>query len=358
MVEYRGTNLREFDLDAALARRPELLVLDELAHTNAPGSRFEKRWQDVEELLKAGIDVCTTLNVQHIESLNDVVGQITGVRVRETVPDAVLEQADEIELVDIPPDALLDRLRAGRVYVPESIQSARDSFFRKGNITALRELALRRTAQLVDQQMRQYKDGKGIRAIWPATERIIVAVSPSPASGKIVRAAKRMAAGLHADLIAAYVETPRTARLSQADRDRVLQTLRLAESLGAETVMLSGRSAAAELVALASSRNANRIVVGKTGRSPLREAIMGSFVSSLLRLSGDIDVYVIRGDADARGGGFAGLVHLGLSRRRSGPWPYVERHWPSRCRPARRYGLGSPSPSSLPPTSSWSTLPA
>jgi two-component system sensor histidine kinase KdpD len=306
-VEYRGQDgaatpvtLREFDLDAAILRKPEILVLDELAHTNAPGSRFEKRWQDVQELLKAGIDVYTTLNVQHIESLNDVVAQITGVQVRETVPDDVVGEADEIELVDLPPDVLLDRLRAGRVYVPDSIQHAIGSFFRKGNLTALRELALRRTAEWVDHQMLQFKEGKGIRAIWPTTERILVAVSPSPASAKIVRAAKRMAAGLHAELIAVFVETPRTAKLPQADHDRVIQTLRLAESLGAQTTTLSATNAAVELVNFARSRNVSKIVVGKTQRSVLAEAFLGSFVNNLVRLSGDIDIYVIRGDTDSR----------------------------------------------------------
>lgn len=297
-VEYRGATLSEFSLDDALARHPEIIVLDELAHTNAPGSRFEKRWQDVQELLKAGISVYSTLNVQHIESLNDVVAQITSVRVRETVPDAVIEEADEIELVDLPPEVLLERLKAGRVYVPESIQSATESFFRQGNLIALRELALRRTAEWVDRQMREYKRGQGIRAIWPAADRILVAVSPSPVSAKIVRAAKRMAAGLHADLLAVYVETPRTARLPKADLDRAVQTLRLAESLGAQTSTLTGASAAEELIGFARERNVSRIVVGKTGRSRLREALLGSFVGNLVRLSGDIDVYVIRGDSD------------------------------------------------------------
>ena len=328
-VEYRGADgsavpvaLHEFDLDAALARKPEILVLDELAHTNAPGSRFEKRWQDVQQVLKAGINVYTTLNVQHIESLSDVVGQITGVQVRETVPDSVVEEADEIELVDLPPDVLLDRLHSGRVYVPESIQSAAESFFRKGNLTALRELALRRTAEWVDHQMRLYKEGKGIRAIWPAAERILVAVSPSPMSGKVVRAAKRMAAGLHADLIAAYVETPRNTRLAPDDRERVVQTLRLAQSLGAETVSLSGADAAAELVLLARSRNVSKIVVGKTARSRLGEALFGSFVNNLIRLSGDIDVYVIRGDSDAKGTDASG-AHPARAHPHSRPWQYA-----------------------------------
>lgn len=304
-LEYRGADghgdpviLNEFDLDAALARKPDILILDELAHTNAPGSRFDKRYQDVEELLRAGINIYTTLNVQHIESLNDVIAQITGVQVRETVPDLIVDAADEIELVDLPPEVLLERLKAGRVYVPQSVEAARESFFRTGNLTALRELALRRTAEWVDRQMREYKQDNGIRAIWPAAERILVAVSPSPASGKIVRAAKRMAAGLHAGLIAAYVETPRMSSLTPVDRARVAATLRLAESLGAETMTMSGTNPALELVTLARDRNVSKIVVGKTARSRLREAVLGSFVNDLMRLSGDIDVYVIRGDAE------------------------------------------------------------
>lgn len=333
-VEYRGPDgtsspvtLSEFDLDAALLRRPEIVVLDELAHTNAPGSKFEKRWQDVEELLKAGISVYTTLNVQHIESLNDVVAQITGVRVRETVPDSIVDEADEIELVDLPPEVLLERLKAGRVYVPESVEAARESFFRPGNLTALRELALRRTAEWVDRQMQEYKRGKGIRAIWPAAERIMVAVSPAPSSGKIVRAAKRMAAGLHADLLAVYVETPRTENLAVADRDRIGQTLRLAESLGAETMTISGENAAAELVSLARARNVSKIVVGKTGQSRFRETVLGSFVHNLLRLSGDIDVYVIRGDADRIGAVNSRWAGVGrrvtaAGQRRSDPLHY------------------------------------
>lgn len=328
-VEYRGQDgtgmsvtLSELDLDAALARRPEILVVDELAHSNAPGSRFQRRWQDIQELQRAGISVYTTMNVQHIESLNDVIAQITGVQVRETVPDRVVDEADEIELVDLPPDVLLDRLRSGRIYVPQSIRHATDSFFRKGNLTALRELALRRTAEWVDRQMQLYKDGHGIRAIWPAAERILVAVSPSPASGKIVRAAKRMAAGLHADLIAAYVETPRTARLPQSDRDRAMQTLRLAESLGAQATMLTADDAAAELVSFARARNVSKIVVGKTGRSRLGEAVFGSFVGNLIRLTGDIDVYVIRGDSDARADRNA-EPRTRPARRHSGPAQYA-----------------------------------
>ena len=333
-AEYRGgdglaapVQLFEFDLEAAIRRKPDVLLVDELAHSNAPGmgtgmgtgrgtgtgmgmGGHEKRWQDVQACLAAGINVYTTVNVQHLESLNDIVAQITGVVVRETIPDGVVEQADEIELVDLPPEALLERLRAGKVYVPAAAKHAIESFFRPGNLTALRQLALRRTAEWVDQRMREYKEDKGIHAVWAAAERILVAVSPSPMAPKLVRAAKRMAAGLRAELLAVYVEGPHADRLPQADRDRVLRTLRLAESLGAETAtMMCGASgqatdAAAELIAFARSRNVNRIVIGKTQRSRSSEALSllfgwggGSFSSEVIRASGDIDVYVIQGDA-------------------------------------------------------------
>ncbi|MFO0873180.1 MAG: DUF4118 domain-containing protein [Phycisphaerales bacterium] len=260
-------------------------------------------------MLRAGIDVLTTLNVQHLESLNDVVARITGVAVRETVPDAVVEGADEVELVDLPPEALLQRLRAGKVYVPESARAAIDSFFRKGNLTALRELALRRTAEWVDAQMRDYREGKGIRTVWPAADRVLVCVGPSPSSANLLRAAQRIAAGLRAKLIAVHVERPAAPTASAADRDRVMQTLRLAESLGAETVTLAtppgSRDAAGELVAYARSRNVSRIVVGKTGRPRLREALAGfvgrgSFMNEVIRRSGEIDVIAVRGDDDDR----------------------------------------------------------
>lgn len=307
-VEYRGPDgsaapvwLTELDVEAAIARRPDILLVDELAHTNAPGGR-EKRWQDVLECLKAGVDVYTTLNVQHLESLNDVVAQITGVAVRETVPDSVFDEADEVELVDLGPDVLHERLRAGKVYLGDNVARAvdpADGFFRKGNLTALRELALRRTAAWVDSELRRYKLDRGIRTVWPAGDRVLVAVSPSPMSGKLVRAAKRMAAGLHADLLAVYVETPRTAELRPTDRERLSQNMRLAESLGASTTTLTGDRPERELIAFARSRNVSRIVVGKTARTRWRDALFGSFINNLIRESGDIDVYVVRGDEGA-----------------------------------------------------------
>jgi two-component system sensor histidine kinase KdpD len=297
-VAYRGRTLDEFDLDGALARRPALILVDELAHTNALSSRHAKRWQDIEELLDAGIDVYTTVNVQHLESLNDIVAQITGVLVRETVPDSILEQADEVELVDLPPDELLQRLREGKVYMPEQAQQALEHFFHEGNLIALRELALRRTADRVDAQMQVYRHTHAITETWPTTERLLVSVSPSPLSARLVRAARRMAARLRAEWLAVYVETPAHLRLSEADRERVVHNLRLAEQLGAETVTLSGQSVSEELLTYAHTRNVSKIVVGKPQRPRWRDVVFGSVVDELARNTDDIDVYVISGEHD------------------------------------------------------------
>jgi two-component system sensor histidine kinase KdpD len=295
-AEHRGATLREFDLDAALARRPRLVLVDELAHTNAPGSRHPKRWQDVEELLAAGIDVYTTVNVQHLESLNDVVAQITGVIVRETVPDRLVEQADEVELIDLTPDDLLARLKEGKVYVPQQAERAAKSFFRKGNLHALRELALRKTADRVDAQMEDYRRDQAIREPWPATMRLLVGISSGPAAARLVRAARRMASSLRAEWIVAFVETPAELRRSEAERDQAIQTLRLAESLGAEAVTLSGTNAADELLAYARTRNISKIVIGKPERPRWRDLLFGAVADDLIRRSGVIDVYVLSGD--------------------------------------------------------------
>lgn len=297
-IEYKQVRLKEFDLDAALKRHPALILVDELAHTNGPGMRHPKRWQDVMELLGAGIDVYTTLNVQHLESLNDVVQRITGVAVRETLPDSVLEQADEVELVDISPDELLERLNEGKVYAPEMAERATRNFFSKGNLLALRELALRRTAERVDAQMEDFRRENRVRELWPAVERLLVCVSPSPLSNRLVRASKRLATGVKAEWIAAYVEKPSSATLRQEDRDRVVQTLRLAQQLGAEAVTLSAQNVAEELVSYARARNVTKIVIGKPERPRWREWLSGSLVDELIRRSGQIDVYVIRGEAD------------------------------------------------------------
>ena len=295
-VEYRGVKLEELDLDAALERRPGVILVDELAHTNAPGGRHAKRWQDVEELLDAGIDVYTTVNVQHLESLNDVVAQITGVIVRETVPDRVVEQADEIRLVDLPPAELLERLAEGKVYVPEQARRAMEGFFKKGTLTALRELALRQTAERVDEQMRTERRALGVERAWPVGERILVCVSPSPTSASLIRGARRMAAGLRAEWIALYVETPAALRLTEADRERTAQHLRLAEELGAETVRLTAEHAAEEVIHFARSRNVTKIVVGKPTHPRWRDLIRQSFLDEIVRGTPDIDVHVITGE--------------------------------------------------------------
>ena len=295
-IQYRGITIDEFDLDAALKRHPALLLVDELAHTNAEGSRHAKRWQDVEELLDAGIDVYSTLNVQHLESLNDVIAQITGVVVRETVPDSVVEQASELRLVDLPPDQLLERLREGKVYLHAQAQRAAEGFFRKGNLIALRELALRQTAERVDADMRDWKATHGIERTWATTERLLVGVSPSPTSSRLVRAARRMAGSLHASWIAVYVETPGSIRLSARDRDQVALNLRLAQQLGAETVTLTGEDAAEETVRYAKKRNVSKIVIGKPTHPRYKDLLGRSFLHDVVRSSGDADVYVISAD--------------------------------------------------------------
>ena len=295
-VLHRGVTLEELDLDVALARRPALLLVDELAHSNAEGSRHAKRHQDVEELLDAGIDVYTSLNVQHIESLSDVVAQITHVIVRETVPDAVVERADEVRLIDLPPDELIERLKDGKVYLPDQARRAIEHFFRKGNLIALRELALRRTAERVDAQMQHYREVHGIASTWSVGERLLVCVSPSPLSGQLIRGARRMVSVLHADWLALYVETPTALRLNARGREQAAENMRLAEQLGAETVILSGANAAEETIRFARSRNVTKVVVGKPTHARAWDRLRPSFLDQIVRASGDIDVYVMSGE--------------------------------------------------------------
>ena len=296
LVEYRGTQLSEMDVDAVLARRPQLVLVDEFAHTNAPGSRHPKRFDDVEELLAAGINVYTTLNVQHLESLNDVVARITGVVVRETVPDRLIDSAAEIELVDLPPAELLNRLQEGKVYVPHQAARAIEKFFRTGNLTALRELALRRAAERVDDQMRAYMQTRAIEGPWPANERLLALVSPGTLSERLVRTARRLADDLNAEWIALYVEAPGHANLPEAQRDQVTRVLALAESLGAKPVSLPGPAVAATALAYARQHNVTKIMVGKPRRAPWQDLLLGSVVEQLTRTSGPIDVYVISGE--------------------------------------------------------------
>src|SRR5690349_8127415 len=295
---YINRILNEFDIDAALKRRPGLILVDELAHTNIPGSRHPKRYQDVEELLDAGIDVYTTVNIQHIESLNDVVAQITHVRVRETVPDSILDRADAIELVDITPDDLIQRLKEGKVYVPKQAERALEHFFSPANLTALRELALRRTAERVDEQLLAEMQARAISGPWPAGERLLVCISEDPRAAGLVRFTKRLADRLHAAWTALYVETKRSLQLTEEERDRIADTLRLAQALGGEAVTIPGgdRSIADDVVTYAQANNITQVIIGKSTRSRWFELLHGSVVHDLLRTCGNISVHVIAGE--------------------------------------------------------------
>ena len=295
-LDYKGRLLEEFDLDAALARRPRLLLLDELAHTNIPGSRHAKRFDDVLELLDAGIDVHTTLNIQHVESLNGVVAQITRVHVRETVPDSILERADEVHLVDIAPEELLTRLHEGKVYLPDVAERAAEHFFRRGNLLALRELALRRTAERVREDVEAERRIVGAASTWPTAERIIVCIGPGPSSADLVRAARRMAAGLRAPWLAVHATKDGAAPLPEADAERVEEFLRLAESLGGEVARLHGPGVASSLLEFARARNVTRILVGKPTHRRLRDLPRGSLLDALVRGSAEIEVSAISGD--------------------------------------------------------------
>ncbi len=299
-ISLGSGEVTEFDLDAALERCPQLLLVDELAHSNASGSRHQKRWQDVEELLAAGIDVWTSLNVQHLESLNDVVGQITGIRVRETLPDRVFDAADEVSLVDLPPEELLRRLQAGKIYLPPQALRAQNNFFRKGNLLALRELALRRTADRVDAQMRAYRNDRTIASVWQARERLLVCVDASPDAERLVRSAARLAQKLQADWLAVYVETPALQGLPEQRRQAVLKTLSLAQELGAETAVLAGNELATTLTAYARSRNVTQFVLGNDHRPWFLRLLRPGLLASLAKLAPDIHSYCIAlGNAQA-----------------------------------------------------------
>ncbi|TWB60095.1 sensor histidine kinase [Bradyrhizobium sacchari] len=297
-LDYRGQTVEEMDLDAVIARRPQITLVDELAHTNAAGSRHPKRYLDVEELLSHGIDVYTAVNIQHIESLNDVVAQITHVRVRETVPDSVFDRADAIELIDLTPDDLIQRLREGKVYVPKQAERALEHYFSPGNLTALRELALRRTAERVDEQLLNHMQANAIAGPWAAGERILVCVSEDPRAAGLVRYTKRLADRLHAPFTAISIETRRSLQLSDEERDRLADTLRLAEALGGEalTIPAVGRRIADDVINFAHGNNVTQIVIGKSTRSRWFEMTRGSVVHDLVRRAGNISVHVIPGD--------------------------------------------------------------
>jgi two-component system sensor histidine kinase KdpD len=297
-LEYRGQRLDEMDLDAIIARHPQIVLVDELAHTNAPGSRHPKRYLDVEELLARGIHVYSTVNIQHIESLNDVVAQITHVRVRETVPDQIFDRADAVELVDLTPDDLIQRLKEGKVYVPKQAERALQNFFSPAKLTALRELALRRTADRVDEQLISEMQAHAISGPWAAGERVLVCISEDPRAAGLVRYAKRLADRLHAPFTALSIETARSQQLTEEERDRVADTLRLAERLGGEgiTIPATARHIADDVISFAHANNVTQIVIGKSTRSRWFEILHGSVVHDLVRRSGNISVHVIAGD--------------------------------------------------------------
>ena len=298
-IPFQDRTLREFDLDAALARRPALILVDELAHTNVQGSRHPKRWQDIDELLAAGIDVFTSLNVQHLESLNDVVGGITGISVWETVPDFFFDKADEVVLVDVSADDLLARLKAGKVYLPQQIERAADNFFRKGNLMALRELALRRTADRVEDDVQAYRSDKSIERVWKTEASLLCCVGPGPGGEDVVRSAARLATQLDVEWAAAYVETPELQRLPIPKRERILKTVKLAQEFGAKTAILSGADAASELVEYARTHNCSKLVVGRLRRSSLWPWAHRT-AHRIGDLAPDIDLIEVgRGDAPA-----------------------------------------------------------
>ena len=293
-IEYKGIRIKEMDLDAVMTRHPQLVLVDELAHTNAPGSRHFKRYQDVEELLGAGIDVFTTLNVQHLESMNDVVAQISGIRVKETIPDSVLDEANEIKIVDLPPNELIQRFREGKVYVPDQAASALANFFNEGNLIALREITFRRAAEHVDEQMLEYMQERSILGPWPAGERLLVCIGNSlTLNERLVRTGRRLADEIKAEWYAIYVETPAHNRLSRKARQQALKGIELASTLGAKTSTSFGISISDEVIRFAKKNNVTRIIVGRPMRVHWRERIFGSVADQIVRMSGPIDLIVI-----------------------------------------------------------------
>lgn len=319
-VAYRGQSVEEMDLDAVLARRPQLVLVDELAHTNAPGSRHPKRYLDVLELIERGIDVYTTLNIQHVESLNDVVAQITRIRVRETVPDSVIDRADAIEIIDLTPEDLIKRLNEGKVYLPETAKRAVSNYFSPGNLTALRELALRRTAQRVDDQLLSHMQAHAISGPWAAGDRLIVCIDGSPRAASLVRHARRLAEKLRASWTALHIEAPGRARPSEAEKDRLSAAMRLAEQLGGEAVILPGESVPEEVLRYAAAKNVSHIVIGASGAARWRELLFGSVAQALIRDAGDISIHVI--PAQEAGSG-EGRVGAGGGGQRFEPGDYL-----------------------------------
>lgn len=296
-IDYSGISLDEMDLDAILTRNPQLVLVDELAHTNVPGSRHSKRYQDVEELLNAGINVYSTLNIQHIQSLIDIIFQITNVKVEETIPDRILELATEIELVDLPPEKLQQRLAEGKVYIPQKARQAIQKFFKKGNLLALRELSLKYTAKRVDIDLLSYREREEILNVWPIESKLLVSISSNKSSEKLLLIAHRMATDLEAEWYVVHVESPQQVRYSEKARNQLYRNIHLAEELGAKVVSLSGNSIADEVVKFAKQKNVTLIIAGLSQRSRIQEFIKGSVLNNLVRKSSPINVLVVGGDS-------------------------------------------------------------
>jgi len=303
VIHYLGVALPEMDIDIILARHPQIVLVDELAHSNAPGSRHEKRWLDVEEILEAGIDVYTTVNIQHFESLNDVVAQITGIIVRETVPDRLLDLAFEIKLIDIPPEDLLQRLHEGKIYIADQAAKAIEKFFRPGNLMALRELSLRRTAARVDDQMRAYMETQSIAGPWPTAERLLVCVSGSPYSEKLIRATCRLAEELKGQWFTVYIETPTDSRHVRENREHIWRDLRLAESLGGQVASVTATDITDAVMEYATRHNITKIVMGKPTKRHWRKFLQTPIVDRIIRRSGAIDVVIVSFEPDKSVGG-------------------------------------------------------
>src|SRR5229473_1864841 len=315
-VTYRGVTLEEMHTEAIIVRHPKVTLIDELAHTNVPGSRHVKRYQDVEEILDAGIDVVTTLNIQHLESLNDLVASITGIRVRETLPDRILDEADEVEIIDIAPYALRQRMKHGNIYPPERIDAALNNFFREGNLTALRELALRRTAEKTETQLQEFMTEHGINKLWLANERVLVGFDARPHTRQVIRDAWRLAHGLHADLIAVWIQPEgylaftskligwlkygrEAKKYREAAQHRLEEHALLAEDLGAEVIRTKSSDIAKTLVQIARERQVTQIVLGQPARRRWEEILRGSIINRLLRMSTDIDIHLVPHSRDA-----------------------------------------------------------
>lgn len=318
-VIYRDKKLEEFDIDGALKRHPSIILMDEMAHTNVPGVRHKKRWQDIKEILDKGIDVYTTLNVQHIESYSDIVSQIVHVTIKETVPDFMIDLADTIEVVDLPPKDLLRRLKEGKVYYPKQAEIAVGNFFRMGNLTALRELALRATAERVISEALLYRQGEGITSIWPLKEKILVCVGANEESIRLIRVAKRMATTMQAQLIAVYVDVPRV-RLSEQKRNQGLQNLKFAERVGAETKVLYGFDIVKEIMSFARKQNVTLIMVYRQIRPRLKEIFSNSLVDQIIRASGEINVHVVTGSTAITKPKNSGITKLSGKEKENLPW--------------------------------------